>query len=402
MKAYLLSVGDEVLSGKVINTNASYLASELEKLGISTSKGIVVGDDVATIQSVVCEFLASDATLLISTGGLGPTHDDCTKEAICEALGLKLVFNERASQDLFHYFGTVKEDCNAKQAYFPANSHIISNPIGSADGVIIEHCDKTVILLVGPSLEMQTLFQRDVIPYLQGKSTPPLLQDYWVMGESESYFENILVPLLKDFPEVQCNPYAGLGVIRYRLMAEPIHEASYLEAKNLFEVKLAPYIISQNQETIEELIVKLLDERHETVSCAESMTGGLIAQKLTSVPGASRVLHESYVVYSNDAKTKILGVSPQTLETYTAVSCEVAQEMVKGLYQVTKTPLTLAITGWAGPDGPAVGTGWIAIRYHEQMVLEAFHVHGNREMIRTKACNRLLYYAYVMMRKGVL
>ncbi|MFA6890383.1 MAG: CinA family nicotinamide mononucleotide deamidase-related protein [Bacilli bacterium] len=402
MKAYLLSVGDEVLSGKVINTNAAYLAQELEKLGIILMKVISVGDEAQQIASVIHEFMESEATLLISTGGLGPTHDDFTKEVICETLGRQLVYNETASQDMLHYFGEVKSDCNAKQAYYPIDSILISNPIGSADGVIIQEKGKHLILLVGPTIEMRTLYAIGVEPYLQDKVTPRLIQDYLVMGQSESAFENILTPLFASHPLVTCAPYASLGVIRYRLIAKADQSAAFNAAKQSFQAIMGPFITSEDNLPIQEVICRLLDARHEIVSCAESMTGGLIAERLTSVAGASRVLKESYVVYCNQAKETILGVSPLTLETYQAVSEEVALEMVKGLQLKTSCDLALAITGFAGPDGAAVGTGWIGIAYHEQVLSFPFHVHGNREMIRMKACNQLLYHAYGMMRKGVL
>ena len=286
MKAYILNIGDEVLSGKVINTNASYLASELEVLGIKVSKTIVVGDEANDISTALLEFINSDANLLISTGGLGPTHDDLTKEVICRVLGLELVYNTVASQDMFNYFQQVKNDCNLKQAYYPQDSIIISNEIGSADGVIIPYNDKIIILLVGPFLEMKHLYTKSVINYLSPYIEKKLFKDYMVMGESESFFENLLDNLIKN-PFVKIAPYASLGLIRYRIISS--NEKIFKQVNQEFCSIMKDYIISDQGELIEEVLVKLLIEKKEKISCAESMTGGLIAKKITSVPRASKV-----------------------------------------------------------------------------------------------------------------
>ncbi len=395
MKATCLNIGNEVLCGKVTNTNAAFLAQELELLGIEVIKTIVVGDDDAAIGQVVEEFLGSNSEVLITSGGLGPTHDDLTKEAICKALGLELVYNESANQDMTLYFGSPKNDCNAKQAYFPTASQILHNYIGSADGAIIPFRNKHIILLVGPSLELQAMYHQGVKPYLEQFAHPMLYTDYILMGESESFIENLLVPLMQTFADVSIAPYAQLGAIRYRIKA--IDKERYNQAKQAFEVLLAPYITSNLGESIEVTLYRLLLSRGETVSCAESMTGGMIASKITSVPGASQILKESYITYHPDAKTSILGVSPDTIHQFSAVSREVALAMVDGLHQKTKSELAIATTGYAGPEGVEVGRVWGAIYYCNHIATYTFKAHGNREMIRQKASNRMLYYAYRMM-----
>lgn len=399
MKAYLLNVGAEVLSGKVINANASFLASELESLGIEVIKTLVVGDDDQQIGACVDEFINSDCSLLITTGGLGPTHDDITKEAICNKLGLKLVYNEVASLDMLNYFKQVKNDCNVKQAYYPQGSLIISNEIGSADGVIIPFGEKTIIMLVGPHLEMQHLFNKGVRTYLAPFAEKKLLKDYTVCGESESYFENILAPLITKYPQVVIAPYASLGSIRYRIIAPPEQESLFTKVNEEFSLIMGDYIISQNNQTIETVLVELLRKKKLTLSCAESITGGLLAKKITAVPHASEVFSRSFVTYDLEAKSEVLGLPLEFFNTHDQVSEATVRAMLKGLRKITNSSLLMVISGYAGPGGKEVGLVWAALAYQNKEVIKKWFFQGNREMIRTKAANNLLYQAYLLIKE---
>lgn len=394
MEALICAVGNEVLTGKTINTNAAYLASELEKLGINVRKVITVGDNRDDIKTVVKDFIASSSKLLITTGGLGPTHDDFTKEAICEALNLKLVYNPAAALDMYNYFGEVKTDCNVKQSYFPADSKIIPNHIGSADGVIITHEDKTIIMLVGPPYELQPMFEETVIPYLKTYGNEQLVQEFIVMGKSESALEELLKPFMQKYNNVEIAPYADNAKIRYRLTSQ--NKKAFTEALSAFRTLMAPYIISENNETIEEVVVKELIKKQLTVSFAESCTGGMLASMITSVPHASQVIKESLVVYSGEAKSKYLHVAKDIVEKK-IVSEECALSMVKGLYELTKSDVCASITGYAGPDGEEVGRVCYAIKYGNKIKSFSQLFHGNREMIRIRAARTLLYQMHLLI-----
>lgn len=395
MEAIICSVGNEVLTGKTVNTNASYLASELEKLGITVRRVITVGDNREDIQMVVNDFITGSCSLLITTGGLGPTHDDFTKEAICEALNLNLIYNEEAAKDMLNYFGEVKTDCNVKQTYFPANSHLLPNRLGSADGVILTHEEKSIIMLVGPPYELKPMFEESVIPYLRTFGKSKLNQEYIVMGKSESYLENQLQPLIAKYPTVEIAPYADNGKIRYRLSSDDL--INFNLAKSEFEKLMDVYIISKNNESIEEVIVKELINKKLTVSFAESCTGGMLSSMITSVPHASQVIKESLVVYSGEAKKKYLKVDDKII-SHKIVSEECALSMVNGLYDLTKSDVCASITGYAGPDGDEVGRVCYAIKIKNEIISGNQLFHGNREMIRIRAARYLLYQMYLLLK----
>ena len=346
----ILNIGSEVLSGKTINTNAAFIADQLEYLGIDLIRSTIIGDDKITITEEVNRFLNDEIDLMITTGGLGPTHDDFTKEVICEALGLKLVYNAQAAQDMYYYFGDVKNDCNVKQAYFPIESQVIPNPLGTADGMILEYKQKHFILLVGPPFEMEPMFLNGVVPYLSGRGTKKRIQDFITMGGSESAFENILLEKLPRFHHMIA-PYANNGIIRYRISARDDEEKVFLEAIRAFKQLMEDYIISESNETIEMVLVRLLTKAHLRISFAESCTGGMMAMMMTSVPGASHVLHESLVTYSPQAKTKYLHVSQSEQEKWGVVSKAIAHQMAQGLYDATRSEVCIAVTGYAGPEG---------------------------------------------------
>ena len=202
MKSWILSVGDEVLSGKTINTNFSTISSYFNQLGVDVVKGITIGDDRNDIIDITNSFMNSNVDLMITTGGLGPTHDDFTKEVISEALGLELVYNEQASLDMYNYFKERKTDCNLKQVYYPKDCIIITNPIGSADGFIIEKDNKVIISLVGVPFEMDAMMKQTVLPYLKSKGKEKLYKQFIVMGDTESSLENKLTPFFKKYPRL--------------------------------------------------------------------------------------------------------------------------------------------------------------------------------------------------------
>lgn len=402
MKAVILNVGDEVLTGKTINTNSSYLAIELEKLSINVEKVIIVGDGMEKIKKEIIDFKNSDYDILITTGGLGPTHDDLTKEAVCEALGLKLEINQKAKEKIERYFNNNAPSSNLKQAYFPSNAIILDNELGTADGAIIPHEGKHYIILVGPPYEMYPMFANGCIKYLkQLQDEETLVKDYIVMGGGESYFEDYLQPILKKLKNVVLNPYASVGKIRYQIKAKKRFSSEFNDVVKRFEDLMADYIVSANEEEVEEVLVKLLINKGYTIAVSESVTGGMIASTLINVSDASKVIKESLVTYSDEAKIKYLAVDKELLKKYSAVSGEVAKAMVYGLKKLTNANICISSTGYAGPSGEndKIGLVYFGIMINDDLYIFEKKFRGNRNMIRQRATLFALFKVLSLVRK---
>lgn len=396
MKSWILSVGDEVLSGKTINTNFATISSYFNQIGITVNKGITIGDDRNDIIHTTKEFMNSDIDILITTGGLGPTHDDFTKEVICEALNLELVYNEQAYNDMYNYFKERKTDCNLKQVYYPKDCIIITNPIGSADGFIIEKNNKIIISLVGVPFEMDAMMKKTVIPYLKSKGKIKLYKQFIVMGDTESSLENKLIPLINKHPLVSICPYCSPAKIRYQITTELENKEEFI--KTIFEFKelLGQLIVSEVDEEIEDIVVRELKDKGYTISFCESITGGLLASTIINVDGASEIIKESYVTYSNDIKHKLVNVSFDTIKKYDVVSEEVAKEMTNGLFEITNSNVCVSVTGYA--TGKNAGKVCFAIKINDNLKLFTMQFRGNRNLIRLRAVRRILYEVHLLLK----
>lgn len=397
MKSWILSVGDEVLSGNVINSNYATIASYFNLIGIDVVKGINVGDNRIDIKNTVLEFFNSDNDILITTGGLGPTHDDFTKEVISESLGIPLEYNEQASLDLYNYFREKKKDCNLKQVFYPKNCIILPNKVGSADGFVIEYHNKYIIALVGVPFEMEYLLKNEVIPFLKAKGKTKLYKSYIIMGECESALENRLIPFLEKHKNVSICPYCAPGKIRYQLTAEQQYQNDFIIADNDFKELMGNYIVSDKDEEIENIIYNDLKKYNFHISCAESCTGGLLASTIINVNGASDIISESYITYSNEAKINLLNVKKETIDKYDVVSLEVVKEMVLGLYNITKSEVCLAVSGYAGPTGENVGKVCYAIKVNDSIHCFMDNYHGSRNFIRLMTVRRILYHLHCIL-----
>lgn len=399
MKAFILNIGDEVLSGKTINTNSSFIAEELSKLSISVEKVVVVGDDEASIKKEVEEFRKSDFDIFISTGGLGPTHDDLSKEAICSALGLDLVIDPKSKEKIDNYFNNKAPLSNLKQAYFPKYSIIIDNKLGTANGVIIPYEDKHYFILVGPPYELKPMVENDCLNYLRKlQKEATIYKEYIVMGGGESFFEDLLINVINNLKHVGLTPYASVGRIRYLIKAKEKYKDEFYRVIVEFEDIMQDYIISTNNQEIEEVLFELLKKLNYKISFAESITGGMMASKFINVSGASSCLKESLITYSNESKIKYLNVSYETLEKYSEVSEEVVREMVEGLQEKTKTEVSFAVTGYAGPTGEDVGLVYFGIKIKDELFLYKNKFRGNREIVRTRATMSGMYRIFSLLR----
>lgn len=404
MKAAILNVGDEVLSGKIVNTNSSFLAHELEMIGVETLYVSVVGDDKKMLTNEIKRFNDSECDLLITTGGLGPTYDDFTKEVIFGELGLELVLNEDALKILNDYFKGDYAKCNVKQAYFPKEAIIIPNLKGTACGAILEKNGKIFVILVGPPFEMKPMVTDTLIPYLKRKINNDLIiKEYQVTGIGESAAEEILIDLINKYPFVNVAPYASVQKIRYQITSHEDYRKEFEDVCEEFERIMDEYIISTTNQSIEEVVVEKLKELGYFISTAESCTGGMIASTIVNVNGSSSVFKESLVTYSNEAKIKYLGVNQDTIEKYGVVSEEVVSEMAYGLRKITGSDVCLTVSGIAGPTGGSdkkpVGLVHYAVLVDDYLYTFNKVFRGDREMVRKRATHNCLYEVYKLLKK---
>ena len=401
MIAEIVAVGTELLMGQIANTNAQYISRRLAELGINVYFHSVVGDNPARLEETLKKALIR-SDIVITTGGLGPTKDDLTKETIARTMNRNLVFHAEILELIREFFMRKHRQMvsnNEKQAYLPDNSIIIPNPNGTAPGCIIEENGKTVIMFPGPPKEMQPMFDQTVFAYLREKTGLVLVSRMLkVFGIGESELETRLMDLIDQQDNPTIAPYVAQGEVTVRVTArcEKKEEAGRLLAPVVREIeaRLGEMVYSHEGESLEQVVFNLLRENALVMATAESCTGGLLAERMTSLPGASQVFQRGYVTYANQAKIDDLGVSESTLDAFGAVSRETALEMVRGLVQRTGASVGAAITGIAGPDGGTaekpVGLVFIAVTVKNKTACKCFELMGNRERIRNDACMRAL------------
>lgn len=404
MKALLLSVGNEVLSGKIVNTNASFLAIEFEKLGIEVVKVVTIADDKKQLRNEVKQFMKSDMDLIVTTGGLGPTHDDFTKEVLFETVGLELVQRQEPLDLLNKYFQGNFAKCNLKQTLYPKEAYLLPNDKGTAMGAVCEHNNKTYAILVGPPFEMKPMVLDYLIPYLKKKiDEPKLIKEYIVMGVGESQVEDILKDYYPKYPNVEIAPYCLIGKVRYQLTSFEKYEDEFDKANQEFITILDDYIITDCNEDIELKVYQELRRLNYHISFSESSTGGMLAAKLVNVDGASNVLDESFITYSNESKIHYLGVKQETINKYDVVSEEVAIEMAKDVKKLTNAEVGCSVTGYAGPLGGTeekpVGTVCFAIVINNTLFSKTCYFRTERNVVREKATMLIFYNLYRLLKK---
>lgn len=396
MKARILNIGDEVLHGLTINTNASYLAKNLQLLDIEIDQINVVGDDEEKISKEIIDFINSSVEVLITTGGLGPTHDDFTKDVVAKVLGLELVVHKEAKRHLNKYFPNGMASVNNQQVFFPKGSLLLANPLGSALGCYINYQGKHIFLLVGPPTELRPMFENHVEPILQkATKVKKISQEFLLGGIGESELEEKLQNFYQKYPTIKMAPYANLGTIRFVVTALKEDEKIFKEAIHKLQEIFGDNLIGDAKYSIEEHLVETLKKRKYTISTAESCTGGMLASMIVNVSGSSTIFNESIVTYSNDAKIKYLQVNQKTLKQFGAVSNETVIEMATGLRFLTGCDVAIAVSGIAGPGGGAkqkpVGLVHFAININGSIHTESKLFHGDRNMIRRRACVYILW-----------
>jgi len=410
LTAEILAVGTELLLGDTLNTNAQYLSKELAGLGISVYHHTVVGDNPARLKKAYSDAF-SRADIVITSGGLGPTKDDLTKEIGAEYFGKKLVMDENALKTLESFFtrvGRVMTENNRKQALMPEGALLIPNNNGTAPGCIISDKGKTLIMLPGPPRELTPMFEECVVPYLRERSDGVYISRVLrLCGLGESTAED----MIKDLIETQTNPtiapYAKLNELTFRITASAKTEAEALALmeptiKELYK-RFGDNIYGEgNNLSLARVVVEKLKEKNMTIAVAESCTGGLMASALVDIEGSSEVFSEGLITYSNEAKINRLGVSVQTLKNHGAVSLECAQEMALGVAKLSGTNIGIGITGVAGPGGGTeekpVGLVYVGSYSKGETNTTELRLTGNRETIRTRA----VVNALNLLRKQIL
>jgi len=401
MKAEILAVGTEILLGDIVNTNAQYLAKRLADLGIAVYHQSVVGDNPERLLEAY-RLAFSRADLVITTGGLGPTKDDLTKEVAFEYFGKQSVVHEASMKIIEGYFKDMNRpmvESNRKQAYFPVDAVILPNNNGTAPGCIIEENGKIVALLPGPPREMKPMFEESIVPYLkkfqQGVLVSKVLR---VIGVGESSAEKMIEDILDNQTNPTVAPYAKDGEMLFRITAKANTQEQGIKLMEPMEAairgRLGDNIYGEGNTTLEDVLGEMLINKKLTIATAESCTGGMVASKLINYPGISSVFLEGVVTYSNEAKINRLGVKVETLDKYGAVSSEVAAEMAQGIAKTAGTKIGISTTGIAGPDGGSVekpvGLVYVGLYINGEVKTKMLKLSGDRQKIRERATMQLL------------
>lgn len=397
MRAEILSVGTELLLGDILNTNAQYISRELANLGVNVYYQTVVGDNPERLKNAY-NFALSRADIVITTGGLGPTKDDLTKEIAAEYFNKKLILDNNSLEEILTFFKKINREVsenNRKQAYFPEGCIILKNNNGTAPGCIIEENNKIAILLPGPPKEMVPMLNEGVIPYLKKFQDGTLVSKVLrITGIGESSVDNLIGYIIDRQTNPTVAPYAKDNEVTLRLTAKANSEEEAYKLIVPVEKEIRDKLGDINvygveNESVEEIVAKLLIENKLTIATAESCTGGLLAGKLINYPGISSVFLEGAVTYSNTAKINRLKVKEDTLNKFGAVSSECAAEMAEGIAKAAGTNVGVSTTGIAGPGGGTdekpVGLVYAGIYINGVVKTKELNLVGNRQKVRDRA-----------------
>jgi nicotinamide-nucleotide amidase len=396
-KASIISVGNELLAGRIVNTNVRYLSRQLLSKGIPTISCYTVGDETDSIVKTISQ-AAKQADIVLITGGLGPTDDDLTREALAKFMGVGLEFREELLAQISEFF--LKRDIkmsqnNKVQAYLPAGAAALANNVGTAPGIVAEHEGKIFVCLPGVPVEMEQMFEESVEARLEevGGGQVVLTRKLNCFGTGESVIAEKLGDLMHRgrSPLINCTASGGIITLYIVATAEDKDVAEQMTEKDLHLLRgiLGDLAYGTDEQTLAEVVGAKLRQQQKTVAVGESCTGGLIGKLLTDVPGSSEYFTCGWITYSNDAKVHQLGVDRILLEKFGAVSEEVAVAMAKGARTKADTAFAIGVTGIAGPGGGTeqkpVGLVYIAVDQGGQLSVERYVFSHSREHIRHRA-----------------
>lgn len=417
--AEILCVGTELLMGNTVNTNAAAIARGLAEIGLNLYHQTVVGDNPGRLREAL-ELALSRADVVITTGGLGPTYDDLTKETIAQVLGRRLVPHEESQRWVAEYFRRIgRTPCpnNQKQAMMPEEAVVFQNHNGTAPGCAVagtgRWAGKRVVMLPGPPRECEPMLREQVLPYLQaGSDTRLVSRCLYFYGIGESDLAHRLDRLMRESTNPTVAPYCKPGEVMLRVTAQVAEgqSAGALLDPVVEEIRreAGEWLYGINVGNLQTALVHLLLAKELTIATAESCTGGLVAQRITSVPGASSVFEWGVVTYSCETKRKLLGVSQKTLDTYGAVSPQTAMAMARRARVKSGADIGISVTGNAGPEpseGKPVGLVYVGLDCDRCTTAQELHIqtmaHDGREYIREMAVSRALHLALETARQMV-
>ena len=404
MNVQLLMTGDELLSGDIIDSNATMMAKKLFELGLRVSKKITLGDDLKALTRQITES-SHYADVLIINGGLGPTVDDLTAEALADAAKVPLAWHEEAKEHLNRWAeerNLPLSDANLKQAFLPEHCEVLSNPVGSAVGFCLTLNDCHILCTPGVPRELEAMLHSSVFEKLSEitpKNQAPLLKRFYVFGMGESNLQQQLANAFPDWPsEIALGFRADFPTLEVKLYAksQADQELLIVWSKKL-EHFLGAHILAKDLNkapSLASLVQELLIQQNLKISTAESCTGGLIASLITSEAGSSQIFEAGFVTYSNEIKSHLVNVNEKNLQAYGAVSKQVVIEMAQGALSTAQADIAIAVSGVAGPGGGTdekpVGTVWIAWGDKHKIEAHKFLIKGNRRYVQQATAFRAL------------
>lgn len=411
VRAEIITIGDEILFGQIIDTNTQWIGTQLTDIGIRPARKTSVGDNRQDILDAFAQ-AAQRVDVVIVTGGLGPTRDDITKHTFCEYFGTELEINQEALALITEFFakrGRAMTELNIQQAALPKNCTYIPNLWGTAPGMWFEKDGVIYVSLPGVPYEMKSLMEFEILPRLKARFSTSIIQHKSIrtIGIGESFLAEKIAGWEDALPEhIKLAYLPHFGQVRLRLTGtgtdQQVLERELAEQVALVLPLIEEHVFGYDSDELETVIGSLLINSNATVSTAESCTGGYVANQITSIPGSSRYYEGSVVSYSNDVKMGVLGVSRETLEAYGAVSEQTAREMAEGARRLLNTTFAISTTGIAGPDGGTaekpVGTVWIACTTPEETFTQLLTLRNNRKINIELTCS----YALNLLRKTIL
>lgn len=409
MKTAIVTIGDEILIGQIVDTNSAWMSHKLTDAGFEVQLKISIGDDARQIKDTITA-LFKEVDVILTTGGIGPTKDDITKQTLCEYFGTELVFDDSVLENINHVISnfTTLNELTRNQAYVPKDSLVIQNRVGTAPITWFERDNKVLVSMPGVPSEMKYNMEKEIIPRLQEKY------------KAESYVSTTLIvygftesALAIKLTDFENNLPVGFGlaylpsprVMKLRLFVKGEQRRKEHEQQLVFLRKtLGSAIIAERDIPIEQIIGELLLEKNLSLATAESCTGGYISHLITSVPGSSRYFKGSVVSYSNEVKSNVLQVSASDIEKEGAVSETVVAQMARGAQEILNAECVIAVSGIAGPGGGSddkpVGTVWIATLYRDEIRVNRYQLNKNREMNIVSATNTGILQLLEMIKKG--
>ena len=408
--AEIIAIGSELLTPERSDTNSLWFTEQLNQIGIEVKLKTIVGDDEARLEETIRDAVKR-SDLVITTGGLGPTEDDVTRPVAARAVGRELVYHTEIEEHLrerFRGWGREMPEINKRQAYAIEGAEILPNPNGSACGMYVDLDVKILAIFPGPPRENQPMFTDHVLPRLRKLAGDIVVRKriLRVTGMGESAIDEAIAPIYKSFPDVQTSILFSKVEVEVHISATSNDEVKALATLDDLSGKIADKlgiaVFATNGETMEQVIAKLLTDRGETVSTAESCTGGLIARRLTELAGSSKFFMEGAVTYSNEAKVRTLGVNQEILDKFGAVSAETAAAMAVGMRECAGTDYAISVTGIAGPDGGStdkpVGLVWFGLADKHSVKTARSNYPGDRYLVRWRSSQTALD----MLRRSLL